>query len=159
MELPLRHLRHTARGIVLNDGRILLMERWRRYEGQDLHYFSIPGGGIEPGETPERTVVREIQEETSVTVEVKHQVLEMRDGEFRHKIYLCSYVSGEPYLPPDAPEAGYGKDNRFRPAWVPLKKLPDLPFTYWQPVKQPLIDGLKNGFSGPVKIVSRDSSR
>ncbi len=124
-----------------------------------MHYFSIPGGGIEPRETPEQTVAREITEETSLQVKVKQQVLEMRDGEFSHKIYLCEYLSGEPHLPADAPEASHGPENRFKPGWVPVDDLPDLPFIYWQPVQQPLVDGLANGFTGPVKIVSRQGAR
>lgn len=149
-------MKNTARGIVVHGGQILLMERWR----PPLHYFSIPGGGIEPGETPEQTVAREILEETSITVKVKQQVLEMRDDEFSHKIYLCEYVGGEPHLPPNAPEALHMTDNnRFKPGWVPLKQLPDLPFIYWRPLQHPLIDGLAHGFAGPVKIVSRQASR
>lgn len=151
---PANHKKNTARGIVVHDGRLLLMERWRRYKGHELHYFSIPGGGIEPGETPKQTVLREIPEETSVQVKVKQQVLEMHDDGFTHKIYLCEYISGEPQLPPDAPEATYGPDNRFKPVWVPVDQLRDLPFIYWQPVQWPLIDGLAKGFNEPVEIVS-----
>jgi 8-oxo-dGTP pyrophosphatase MutT (NUDIX family) len=150
-----RQKKNTARGIVVHDGHILLMERWR---GQ-LHYFSIPGGGIEPGETAEQTVLREILEETSLRVDVERQVLEMRDDGFTHKIYLCRYISGEPHLPDHAPEAVHmTENNRFRPGWVPLDKLPHLPFTYWQPIRQPLIDGLADEFKGPAKIVSIRSS-
>jgi 8-oxo-dGTP diphosphatase len=147
--------KNTARGIVVYDGRLLLMERWR----PGFHYFSIPGGGIEPGETPEQTVAREIPEETSVQVKVKRRVLEMHDGGFSHKIYLCEYVSGEPHLPPNAPEASLGPKNRFRPGWVPVDRLPDLPFIYWQPIQQSLVEGLSNGFDSPPKIVSRSPSR
>ena len=153
--VPLPLKRNTARGIVVHDGRLLLMERWR----PGFHYFSIPGGGIEPGETPEETVAREIQEETSVQAKVKQQVLEMRDGESSHKIYLCEYVSGEPGLPADAPEAALGSENRFKPCWVRLADLPELPFIYWQPVQQPLIDGLADGFAEPIKIVSARPAR
>lgn len=153
--VPLRPKRHTARGIVVHEGQILLMERWR----PGLHYFSIPGGGIESGETPEQTAAREIKEETSIAVKVKNQVLEMRDGEFSHKIYLCEYVSGEPHLPAGAPEAGYGSENRFKPSWVPLERLPDLPFVYWQPLKQQLINGLENGFPDQARIVSAHPPR
>lgn len=155
MNFPNDRLKNTARGIVIHDGRLLLMERWR----PGFHYFSIPGGGIEPGETPEQTVAREIPEETSVHVRVRQQVLEMHDGEFTHKLYLCEYAGGEPNLPKDAPEAAYGPKNRFKPGWVPIDKLPDLPFIYWQPIQQPLIDGIKNNFEGPLKIVSRQAAR
>ena len=143
--------RHTARGIVIHDDQILLMERWR----PDMHYFSIPGGGIEKGETPEHTVVRELLEETTITVQVQRKVLEMRDGAFRHRIYLCEYVSGEPHLPDDAPEFLHmTQDNRFKPAWVPVAQLPELPFTYWRPLQQPLVDGLQNGFGKIATIVN-----
>jgi 8-oxo-dGTP diphosphatase len=153
--VKLRPVRHTARGIVVRDGQLLLMERWR----PGMHYFSIPGGGIEAGETDEETVVREIYEETTLTVKVKRQVLEMRDGEYRHRIYLCEYVSGQPKLPADAPEALHmTAKNRFKPGWVLITKLPELPFTYWQPVQQPLIDGLQNGFGESVVIVNAELS-
>lgn len=148
--------RHTARGIVVHGGKILLMERWR----PGLHYFSIPGGGIEKGETAEATVNRELIEETTVIATIERPVFEMRDGKVVHHIYLCKYVSGEPHLPPDAPEAREMNDeNRFKPGWVSIADLDSLPFTYWQPLKQPLIDGLREGFGEGVKIVNAPSAR
>jgi 8-oxo-dGTP diphosphatase len=154
-DFPRNHLKNTARGIIIHDGRLLLMERWR----DELHYFSIPGGGIEPGETPEETVVRELREETTVIVKVQRQVLEMHDEGFSHKIYLCEYVNGEPRLPDDAPEAAHGKENRFKPVWVPLSMVPGLPFAYWQPVKQMLVEGLQQGFGTSIEIASASSGR
>ena len=132
------------------------MERWR----PKLHYFSIPGGGIEPGETAKEAVAREIMEETSSKVQVEKQVLEMHDGEFSHKIYLCKYISGEPHMPEHAPEYLHmSDDNRFKPGWQPIERLPELPFTYWQPLQQPLIDGLANGFPADPVIVSAEPPR
>jgi ADP-ribose pyrophosphatase YjhB (NUDIX family) len=50
---------------VLNDaGQLLLIRR------SDNGLYSIPGGGQEVGETITQTVVREVQEETGITVEV-----------------------------------------------------------------------------------------
>ncbi len=154
--VPTSHKKNTARGIVVHDGKLLLMERWR----PRLHYFSIPGGGIEPGETAEQAVAREIPEETSIKVQVERQVLEMRDGGFRHQIYLCRYVSGEPHMPEDAPEILHAsEDNRFKPRWIEIERLPALPFTYWYPLKQPLIAGLREGFGSEVVIVSARPTR
>lgn len=133
------------------------MERWRLLErGQPLaHYFSIPGGGIEPGETPEQTAVREIAEETSVKTEITHQILEMREKGYSHKIYLCRYISGEPHLSPDSSEAQeMTNNNRFKPTWVSIDTLPELPFLYWQPLKEPLIKGLAAGFEPAIKVVN-----
>ena len=69
--------RHTGRGIVVRGTQILLMERWRA----GLHYFSIPGGGIEAGETPQQCAVREILEETTVAATAGREVLQMHDGD------------------------------------------------------------------------------
>ena len=142
--------RDTGRGIVAHNGKILLMERWR----PGFHYFSIPGGGIEAGESPEQTVLREIFEETTIKVEVERRVLIMEDSGIKHYIYLCKYIGGEPHLADHTPEALHmTDDNRFKPGWVQISDLPELPFTYWQPLKQPIIEGLNNGFADqPMKV-------
>jgi ADP-ribose pyrophosphatase YjhB (NUDIX family) len=66
----------TARGIIQKQHSILLMERWR----DDLHYFSIPGGHMEVGESPEETVVREVFEETGVVIKTERHVLLFEDS-------------------------------------------------------------------------------
>src|SRR5690606_3577188 len=50
----------------LNDGERLLMLR-RRKEPFSMHW-TAPGGKIEPGETPEEAIVREMHEETGLSV-------------------------------------------------------------------------------------------
>lgn len=143
--------RHTGRGIVVHNNKILLMERWR----PGMHYFSIPGGGIESGETPEQAAEREIGEETTIKVRVDRLALVMKDGGIEHKIYACTYIEGEPILLPDSPEfMDMSEDNRFKPGWVPISDLPRLPFTYWEPIRHPLIDCLQNGFPDAPIIVT-----
>jgi ADP-ribose pyrophosphatase len=44
------------------DGEVLLVKQHRHAAGRDL--LEVPAGGIDPGETPEQTVLREMQEET-----------------------------------------------------------------------------------------------
>jgi 8-oxo-dGTP pyrophosphatase MutT (NUDIX family) len=132
------------------------MERWRK----DLHYFSIPGGGIEAGETPEQTAVREIMEETSVSIEIVRPLFEMRHGDVIHHIFLARYLSGEPHLPEHAPEYIEGnEDNRFKPGWVPVGQLPSIPLQYWEPMRKPLVSALENGFSDEVTIVTAPVTR
>ena len=51
--------RSRAVAIVIRDGKIL-MERVF-YFGRE--FYTVPGGGIEPGETPEQAAIRELKEE------------------------------------------------------------------------------------------------
>ncbi len=136
---------------MLQDENILLMERWR----PGFHYFSVPGGGVEKHETPEQAAVREVYEETTVRVTTDRLVLIMQDGNIEHKIFLCNYIEGEPELTPDSPEfIDMTEDNKFKPGWVAIKDLPTVPLTYWEPIRQPIIDGLQNGFPDKPIVVT-----
>ena len=56
------HGRSRSVAIVVRGGKIL-MERVF-YFGRE--FYTVPGGGIEPGETPEQAVLRELKEETGL---------------------------------------------------------------------------------------------
>jgi len=97
-------------GAVVQDGRILLVRRAsRRGRGN----WQVPGGFIEPDETIEQAVVREVAEEAGVTAEVKG-VLGLRNrydpdnGNSLYIVLLLHPLSGKPR--PDEHEvdrAGY----------------------------------------------------
>ena len=59
--------RQRAAAIIIRQGKLLLIRRWNAQRG---NYFIFPGGGVEEGETPEATVVRELMEEGGVTITV-----------------------------------------------------------------------------------------
>jgi ADP-ribose pyrophosphatase YjhB (NUDIX family) len=78
--------------VVDPDGRILLHRR------TDNQLWSIPGGGMEIGETIAETVVREVEEETGLKVEPDRlvgiytnprHVTEYDDGEVRQQFSIC----------------------------------------------------------------------
>ena len=54
--------------IIIEDGRVLVAQRppGGRHPGE----WEFPGGKVEPGETPEQCLARELSEELGVTVEV-----------------------------------------------------------------------------------------
>jgi ADP-ribose pyrophosphatase YjhB (NUDIX family) len=78
---------------VLNDaGKLLMIRR------TDNDLYAIPGGAQEIGETISQTVVREVQEETGITVEVTgligiysdpEHVIAFTDGEVRQEFSIC----------------------------------------------------------------------
>ncbi|MEZ5211798.1 MULTISPECIES: NUDIX hydrolase [unclassified Gordonia (in: high G+C Gram-positive bacteria)] len=53
--------------LVDDDGRVLLVKRGHEPE---KGHWSVPGGRVEPGETPAQAAVREVREETGLDVRV-----------------------------------------------------------------------------------------
>ncbi|OPX19242.1 MAG: hypothetical protein BZ151_10310 [Desulfobacca sp. 4484_104] len=92
--------------IIFKDATVLLV---RRGQEPAKGAWSLPGGAVEVGETLEAALVREVMEETALTVEVLGitAVLERiyRDGQGQvpyHYVlidYLCRYLSGYPNFP------------------------------------------------------------
>lgn len=75
----------AASAVVVDpDGRILLHRR------TDNELWSIPGGGMEVGETIAETVVREVEEETGLKVEPERLV-----GIYTNPRHVTSYDDGE----------------------------------------------------------------
>src|SRR5438093_8229773 len=85
-------------GAVVRDGQLLLVRRASRHGRGN---WQLPGGFIEPDETIEQAVVREVQEEAGAVVEVE-RVLGLRNrydpeqGNGVYVVMLLRLVSGEP---------------------------------------------------------------
>jgi 8-oxo-dGTP diphosphatase len=55
----------VSAAVLRDDGSEVLMVKHRRRDGTE--YWQLPGGGMMPGETPEGAVLRELQEETTLS--------------------------------------------------------------------------------------------
>lgn len=108
-----RILARGACAVILDDeGRVLLIK-----ENYGKRRYGLPGGALEPGETPEDAVVREAREETSAQVEIDHLIgIYGFDNEWVIHAYRCRVVAGSPQLPGTGEIAEVGW---FDPAEVP----------------------------------------
>ena len=93
------------------------------------HYYVIPGGTVEPDETPERTAARELKEELGTDVHVGALVAIVH---FRGTVqyYFASTATGGRFGSGMGAEL-LGTDSdpcgTYTPVWVPLERLHALP--------------------------------
>ena len=116
-------MRARAVGILFNGQNEVLLMR-RRKEGRV--YATLPGGGIESGETPAEACAREMLEEVNLVVEVVREVLALENLGNREHYFLTRLVSGEMRLG-DGPEGvRHSDENWYSPEWVALDRLEDV---------------------------------
>lgn len=152
-------MRQAVRAIVVRDGYLLVIHRNKF--GQE--YYTLPGGGIDPGETAEHALFREIDEETSMTISHPRLVITEDAGDpfGMQFVYLCDYVDGEPRLRPESEEAKINQlgQNLYQPKWIPLASLTDdmkpLPFRS-EILKRTMLDAMSQNFANaPIHISSK----
>jgi len=90
---------------IIRNGKVLVVRRART---PALNLYTLPGGGVELGESLAEAVVREVREETSLSIEVValagHREVVTRDAQGhieRHFVILCfaaRWLAGEPVL-------------------------------------------------------------
>lgn len=113
------HQEESVNGILFSKDRkeILLIKR------RDVPVWVLPGGGIDPGESPEEAVVREMEEETGYTVTIHRKVAEYsplnRLARFTH-LFECMIETGKPTLSSETQGV----------AFFSLDQLPPLPPPY-----------------------------
>ena len=116
--------------ILRKDDRIFATEKGY---GEFKGYWEFPGGKVEPGESLEEALRREIREELQVEIHMEEKFTEL-DSDYPHfhltmHCYFCSVVSGEIKLV----EATEGK-------WLRKEELDSV---RWLPADISLIEELK----------------
>jgi A/G-specific adenine glycosylase len=138
-ELPMSERRaplpHKVIGVAViwNDQDQLLIDR-RKPEGLLGGLWEFPGGKVEPGETIEACIQREIQEELGIEISVGDR-LTVVDHTYSHfrvtlNVHHCRYIAGEPQTI---------ECDEIR--WVTVQELDQYPFPK---ANLHIIDALKN---------------
>ena len=99
-------MKEVSVGIMLRNGQVLACQRKRN--AKYALKWEFPGGKLEPGETPEHALIRELREELAIEAEVEREFFRQewvyeegtqnpqRDGSFRVFYFLVGKFSGEP---------------------------------------------------------------
>ncbi len=116
---PLPHKQIGVAVITDAQGNILIDRR--KQEGLLGGLWEFPGGKIEPGESVEACVSREIKEELGIEIEVGDRLITIEHAYTHFKVTLnvfnCKYLSGEPQ-PIECDEV----------KWVTLDEIDEYPF-------------------------------
>ncbi|MBQ9463652.1 MAG: (deoxy)nucleoside triphosphate pyrophosphohydrolase [Lachnospiraceae bacterium] len=112
-------IRVTA-AVIHEDGRIFATQRGY---GDYKDWWEFPGGKIEPGESPEECVVREIREELSATVAVERKIctVEWDYPKFHLSMdcFFCRVAEGELRLLEHKAARWLSRDETDSVHWLP----------------------------------------
>lgn len=92
-----KELKKNAIAVIVNkDNKFLLLKRAKGKDIWQPEKWGLVGGGIEKGETPQKAVEREIEEETALTIDkfVKTFTIQRNPDSIEH-IFACRY-EGDP---------------------------------------------------------------
>ena len=112
-----------AAAIVIRDTKILLMHRIK----DGLEYYVLPGGGVEENETVEQAVLREVAEETTLTISTEKLLYVHKYTQSTQYFYQCKYISGTPQLAANSEELlESSAENFFEPLWMETAQVKNL---------------------------------
>lgn len=138
--------------ILIQGGQVALIERHR----QGHHYYTFPGGGVDEGETPEQTAVREAREELGLEVVLRKLVAEIWFKGKPQFYYLAEAVGGT-FGTGNGPEitTPYPERGTYRPLWMPIERILDEPVLP-RPMAELLVRAQREGWPDPHPVIRED---
>ena len=118
-------------GAIIKEGYVFAAQRGNK--GETKFKWEFPGGKIEPGETPQQALARELQEELKIKVKVYERITNIVD-EYPTQIlhidtYRCELLEGTPTL-----------TEHINMAWSNKEELDQLEFS---PADKPTLEKIK----------------
>lgn len=119
-------MQKRSAAVIIKENKILLMHRIR----DDWEYFTFPGGSVEVNETPEQTVVRELEEEFTIKVSLDKLLFEIENSykgkTVQEYFFLAKDFTSTPVLGGEEKDR-MNEKNQYAPVWVNLSDLPNTP--------------------------------
>ena len=131
-----------SRAVIIRKQHIALIKRARN----GPEYYVIPGGGMEPGETPQQTAIRESLEELGISIVIE-RLLAKIIFHGRAQYYFLARATGGHFGTGAGPEmTGKYPPERgtYTPVWVPLNQVEQInlfPPSIAEILKQAAIQG------------------
>lgn len=122
----------VAAAIIINNGKILCVQRGANKFDYISEKFEFPGGKIEAGELPSDTVVREIHEELKMNIAVEQDFLTVNHEYPDFKIQMHSFICSTPTR-----ELELSEHISFK--WLDVSELGELD---WAAADVPIVDKL-----------------
>jgi 8-oxo-dGTP diphosphatase len=145
---------YRAAILLLQDDKVALIERHR----DGLHYFTFPGGHIEPGETPEAAGIRETEEELGLQVTIRKLAV-VADWQGCSQYYFLVDVIGGTFGSGTGEEMNHPKPEKgtYQPVWMPVAQLLDQPIKPRQ-MAELLVRFVKEGWPEETVVFQETSS-
>ncbi|MEY2470911.1 MAG: 8-oxo-dGTP diphosphatase [Actinomycetota bacterium] len=109
--------------VIVRHGRLALIERRRA----DQHYFAVPGGSVEKGETVAHAAHREAEEELGVAVVLGELRVSINhreeDGTFQQQWYFDASVDSDDIVVAGPELLNPASKGTYEAVWVPLDEL------------------------------------
>lgn len=146
-------MRTAVRAIIIENGNILVMHR-KKYGSQ---YYTLVGGRVNNGETLEQALVREVKEETGMTVTAAQLAFHEEHPEPYNEqyIYICNVAPHADIAiqeGSDEHEMNHYDMNTHHPLWVTPRGFANLPFRT-PTLHEAIIKAFKKGFpKKPIKL-------
>lgn len=106
-------MRERSGAVIVRNGFLLVVKRSRSHK----RFFVLPGGGVEEGETIEEACLREVLEETGLTVRIDKKLIIVEAEKQREHYFLVTILGGSPII--GEPEVNrQTSENNFHLHWI-----------------------------------------